>query len=399
LLSFFSEFSHAEAEEQAAAAPVGPRNSTKRDSISDHLDTTMIRLLIDSLKDSSLPSADEQMPSAFAEITTPMASVQTNPSSPGKSSLDDVLSFRDALMKKEVPSSSSSQLSSSQPSSTSSDVLLPSDTTVMLRNVPYEARQLGVLALVEESGFKSRFSFFYCPLDFRSLNNLGYAFIVFDDCKTAKEFYRVFDSKRIKRAGWDKELKVGRARIQHLQPNIEHYRNSPVNLKSDEFKPMLFTEDGMRTSFPGPDRNSSSSAAAAAGGLNKISEERGSSGMMFPNGHGSSVRPRERRLQVSSAGQDSKVKSVNRVFVGGLSSGTTSENLYEFLGQFGRVLDAQVLFDPGTGKSRTYGFATYANEASAQAALDAGSLNLDGRTVVVRKYTAKTIDHVSHIVV
>jgi RNA recognition motif-containing protein len=358
LLSFFPEVAEDEV--------MQTRPTIKRDSLSDHLDTTMIKLLIDSLRVTAPTiEVDDEVgvlsPNRDA-LSTPLASIHT--ASPFH---EGTLSFRDALLRKSSPQSA--RTTSNDPSPTTDAYSLqPNDTTVMLRNVPYEARQLGVLSLVEEAGFKARFSFFYCPLDFRSLNNLGYAFIVFDDSQTAREFFNMFDSKKVKKSGWEKELKVGRARIQHLQPNIEHYRNSPVNLKSEEFKPMLFV-NGSRVAFPHPDKKMTSM------------------GSMIQTS-GSSVRPRERRLQV--ANNNLSMKSCQggaRVFVGGLSSETTSESLYEFLGQFGRVLDAQVLFDAGAGHSRTYGFATFSNEIGAEAAIAAGALNLDGRTVVVRKYT------------
>jgi hypothetical protein len=38
---------------------------------------------------------------------------------------------------------------------------------------------LGVLKLLLDHGFSTTFDFFYCPLDFRSRNNLGYAFLNF----------------------------------------------------------------------------------------------------------------------------------------------------------------------------------------------------------------------------
>jgi RNA recognition motif-containing protein len=269
-------------------------------------------------------------------------------------------------------------------------------STVMLRNVPYDARQHGVLALVEEEGFKGQFDFFYAPLDFKSKNNLGYAFINFKSIDIAKSFFRHFDGKRVSassRPGWDKPLRVCWARVQSLDANVEHYRNSPVNEMPPEFKPMLFDTDGNIVPFPAPDtgREESRHSALKAGGSV------------------STVRPRERRLQsqlsrgfltpdnagigkASSAfGSKTPQPSVagRKLFVGGLGPDTTSEQLEKYMKRFGEVSDCNVLLDAQTGRSRCYAFCTFSDEEGAQAALAFPKIHLvDGRGVVVRPYTS-----------
>ena len=277
--------------------------------------------------------------------------------------------------------SSEATPSEAQSEPNGASVLRPDDCTVMLRNVPYEAKQLGVLALLNEEGFNGTFTFFYSPLDFRSKNNLGYAFVNLRTCAEAKRFEQFFDGLRVRnRLGWDKPLRVGRARIQGLQANIDHYRNSPVNVMPDEFKPMIFCERTFeRLPFPAPD-------AAPASPENKLRVA------------ATTVRPRERRLQGQLIGVQSlrSGSSASKLFVGGLSSDTTSSGLWDYMSNFGRVLDAQVLLDPITGRSRTYGFCTFADVASAANALEpkAGHY-LDGRIIVVRKYTSTSAAHSS----
>lgn len=278
-------------------------------------------------------------------------------------------------------------------------------STVMLRNVPYDARQRGVLSLVEEEGFKGQFDFFYAPLDFKSKNNLGYAFINFKSIDIAKRFFRHFDGKRVSsscRAGWDKPLRVCWARVQSLEANVEHYRNSPVNEMPCEFKPMLFDSDGDQIPFPAPDlqcrEESNRSIAHVAKSSNGVSV--------------STVRPRERRLQsqlsrgfltpdhsgigkVSSIfSASSKTPQLNasagrKLFVGGLGLETSSEQLEQYMTRFGRVSDCNVLIDPQTGRSRCYAFCTFQDEEGSQAALAYPKIHLvDGRGVVVRPYTS-----------
>lgn len=74
----------------------------------------------------------------------------------------------------------------------------------------------------------------------------------------------------------------------------------------------------------------------------------------------------------------------NRVFVGGLSSSTTDEILREAFALHGDVVEATVLTDPDTGRSRGFGFVTFASADQVQAAIEAldGS-RLDGRSIRV----------------
>jgi hypothetical protein len=282
------------------------------------------------------------------------------------------------------PSTPAPSLAPTTPMSTTMLDLKATDTTMMLRNVPYEARQEGVLRVLEASPFKGRYTFFYCPLDFRSLNNLGYAFVNLDSPQAANDFAVFFDGLRIAHnpalfpklsgissASWDKPLRVSRARIQGYSANVEHYKNSPVNLKSEEFKPMIFALKPTfhRLLFPAP------TAAAAAPG-------------MVGGAPMGTLRPRERRLHAKNSNVGGSGAVGSRVFVGGLGGDTDSMSLWEYMAQFGRVMDAQVLIDPNTGKSRNYGFCTFAESSAATKALENTHHTLDCREIVVRKYTS-----------
>ena len=73
-----------------------------------------------------------------------------------------------------------------------------------------------------------------------------------------------------------------------------------------------------------------------------------------------------------------------KLFVGGLSWNTTDEGLREAFSRFGSVVEAKVVTDRETGRSRGFGFVSYqdaAEGASAQQAMDGASL--DGRSIRV----------------
>lgn len=73
-----------------------------------------------------------------------------------------------------------------------------------------------------------------------------------------------------------------------------------------------------------------------------------------------------------------------KLFVGGLSWDTTDDGLREAFSRFGNVIEAKVVTDRETGRSRGFGFVGYqdaADGAAAQQAMDGASL--DGRSIRV----------------
>ena len=76
--------------------------------------------------------------------------------------------------------------------------------------------------------------------------------------------------------------------------------------------------------------------------------------------------------------------SNNKLFVGGLSWNTDDVGLKSAFAEFGSVVDAKVITDRDTGRSRGFGFVTFDvgdDAAEAQSQLDGATL--DGRTVRV----------------
>ncbi len=76
----------------------------------------------------------------------------------------------------------------------------------------------------------------------------------------------------------------------------------------------------------------------------------------------------------------------NRLFVGGLAWGTDDEGLRAAFEQFGEVTDAKVITDRDSGRSRGFGFVTYAEESSAQEAIEnMDGSELEGRNIKVNE--------------
>ena len=70
-----------------------------------------------------------------------------------------------------------------------------------------------------------------------------------------------------------------------------------------------------------------------------------------------------------------------KLFVGGLSWGTTDDGLHSAFSQFGEIVEAKVITDRETGRSRGFGFVTFANDEGA----DQGHLG-DGRHGIGRPH-------------
>ncbi len=77
---------------------------------------------------------------------------------------------------------------------------------------------------------------------------------------------------------------------------------------------------------------------------------------------------------------------MKKLFVGGLSWGTTDEGLQGAFSRFGEIVEAKVITDRETGRSRGFGFVTFANdEGAASAITEMDGSELDGRTIKVNE--------------
>ncbi|KAJ1720211.1 hypothetical protein LPJ53_005133 [Coemansia erecta] len=74
----------------------------------------------------------------------------------------------------------------------------------------------------------------------------------------------------------------------------------------------------------------------------------------------------------------------SKVFVGSLPYSLDKDGLAESFGEFGTVVDANVVFDRETKRSRGYGFVTFSTPEEAQAAISGSAdKHIDGRAIIV----------------
>ncbi len=73
----------------------------------------------------------------------------------------------------------------------------------------------------------------------------------------------------------------------------------------------------------------------------------------------------------------------NKLYVGGLAWATDSSGLENAFSSFGTIEEAKVITDRETGRSRGFGFVTFADEGDAEKALSLNGTELDGRELKV----------------
>ncbi|XP_060213506.1 glycine-rich RNA-binding protein 2, mitochondrial-like [Lycium barbarum] len=74
----------------------------------------------------------------------------------------------------------------------------------------------------------------------------------------------------------------------------------------------------------------------------------------------------------------------SKLFVGGLSWGTDDQSLRDAFASFGDVVDARVIVDRDSGRSRGFGFVNFQDEESAKEAMTAmDGQQLQGRNIRV----------------
>lgn len=77
---------------------------------------------------------------------------------------------------------------------------------------------------------------------------------------------------------------------------------------------------------------------------------------------------------------------MKKLFIGGLSWGTTDESLAAAFSQAGTVLSAVVIKDKLTHRSKGFGFVEMTNDDEADAAIEMwNNQEIDGRAVVVNE--------------
>lgn len=72
-----------------------------------------------------------------------------------------------------------------------------------------------------------------------------------------------------------------------------------------------------------------------------------------------------------------------KLYVGGLPWTTDNEALQDLFSEYGEVVEAKVITDRETGRSRGFGFVTFSTEEAAKKSLELNGKDYGGRTIRV----------------
>jgi len=80
-----------------------------------------------------------------------------------------------------------------------------------------------------------------------------------------------------------------------------------------------------------------------------------------------------------------------KLFVGGLSWDTTDDGLRQAFESHGEIIEAKVITERDTGRSRGFGFVTFAQDEDGKTAIaKMDGTNLDGKTIKVNEAQEKS---------
>jgi len=99
--------------------------------------------------------------------------------------------------------------------------------------------------------------------------------------------------------------------------------------------------------------------------------------------------PRDQQPESGKEGNNYRTK---KLFVGGLTQTTTEEQFRGYFEQFGEIEDSVIMTDKETGKSRGFGFITFASEDSVDQVIERYNDNkIDGKWVECKRAQAKDV--------
>ena len=74
----------------------------------------------------------------------------------------------------------------------------------------------------------------------------------------------------------------------------------------------------------------------------------------------------------------------NKIYVGNLNYRTEEDELSQLFNQFGNVLEAVIIMDRATNRSKGFGFITFESSEAAESALSLNDQDFNGRKIAVK---------------
>jgi hypothetical protein len=102
-------------------------------------------------------------------------------------------------------------------------------TTLMIRGIPCSFSQDTLMKLIDNTGLKSKYDFFYLPRAGNHGSNLGYAFVNFVDGQCAEHFVATFNGVPLDPSRSMKVCTISPGDIQGLGNLRKHFRRTAVS--------------------------------------------------------------------------------------------------------------------------------------------------------------------------
>jgi len=121
-------------------------------------------------------------------------------------------------------------------------------TTLMIRNIPGKYAQTDLMADLNETGFGGTYDFLYLPIDKGTSNNVGYAFVNFNNPAVAAQCIVSFSGHRFAKLhrSSNKTAKISVAHLQGLEKNLAHYEKTAVNMSKQQQRRPVFLASPLR---------------------------------------------------------------------------------------------------------------------------------------------------------
>lgn len=103
----------------------------------------------------------------------------------------------------------------------------------------------------------------------------------------------------------------------------------------------------------------------------------------------SSHKLHERQIDPKRAKARGKPEPIKKVFVGGLDPSTSEQDIRDYFGQYGKVLELDLPFDKMKGQRRAFCFVTFESEDIVEEVVKKPIQNLGGKEVDVKKATPR----------
>ncbi|CAL9190820.1 unnamed protein product [Musa hybrid cultivar] len=116
-------------------------------------------------------------------------------------------------------------------------------TTIMIKNIPNKYTSKMILAEIDAT-HKGTYDFFYLPIDFKKMCNVGYAFINMLSPAHILTFYQAFSGKKWEKFNSEKIISLAYARIQGRAALVAHFQDSSLMAEAKIWHPIFLDPEG-----------------------------------------------------------------------------------------------------------------------------------------------------------